>query len=479
MITFVIIFLLVALAIILGLWYWKSEPDITQLKRSVVSPRSFTNLADTYKNKIRQGKYRYCRHLADLYYSGSETHGIASDPLKAAKWYRVAIKKAGDIWSLVYLGDIYRNGDTPDPQLAWECYQKVIDTSPDPEAEVVAAAQERQREMRIDPPNPIVLLETLPTTPLIPTQVAIDPFRQPTQDWSHLFNAVETGYQGLNIEDRVMPDLTVPPPPTIEPLNVADFRHAIPEPMPNVVIQIDDEPDEIRNDPQNAHDSTLLRGARDTIKQLQQADRANTDNTSMLLALRKHIDNIPDHTRRHKAISVLDKIETNDLPMSNMYNLREVDILNLVYNRIHAPINQQRSQDLLDVLIDQLCDGFNSQIGSPFCATGRSTRVLSALDVVDAEADKLVTLKPKWAVKQELLNKAGRMREQMLQNQSPEFQEMYNKMDTTEEEEQLIEKFDDEFKQALRDQYKKEYVDPGILTQLDLNEELDKWIDSI
>jgi hypothetical protein len=241
--------------------------------------------------------------------------------------------------------------------------------------------------------------------------------------------------------------------------------------------QVPERPGEIRNDSQNAHDTVLLRGARETIRKLQDTTPITIDSTQMLNELRQRINVIGDSTRKFKAISVLDKIETNDIPMVNMNELREVDILNLVYNRMHAPVNHGRTTDLLDVLIDQLCDGHG--VNTPVCATGRATRVLSSLDAADAKADDIITLKPKWAIKQELLNKAPKIREKMLEARGATFSEMFNRLTHNDEEERSVNDFIEEFKKTLRNEYKKDYVDTGLLTPTDLEIELKEWIDHI
>lgn len=387
------------------------------------SGNKFCNqLNDTHK-KIKKGVKGLNRLLGDLYYSGSEIHGIQSNPHLAIKWYKRAVEEDGDLMSLLYIGDIYKHGIhneiTPNPKYAWKCYQQVANhTHPaqGPES-IFNLAQERQQDMIINPIEPEVIVHT-----------------------------------GFN--------------PVIE--NTIENTVVIPKRVITLA------PIEIRNDPQNAHDTTLLRGARETITKLQKSTPITIDIPTMLPLLRKKIESTP---RAKEAISVLDKIELNDIPMTNMHDLKEVDILNIVYNRIHSPINAERQNNLMDALIGQLCDGYGPS--GPVCATGRATRILSALDAIDVESDTLVTLKPKWAVKQELLNNASVIRDRLFKEKGDEFEKIFNKSDPTPDEEKMANEFTDNFKKILRDEFKKNYVDSGILTQTDLDSELDKWIDSI
>lgn len=522
-ILFIIIAVLITVLLIRS--YWKNnqqDKKILKLRKTLgTKPREckthYHQLIDLYQQKIRKRKSGFCRQLADLYYAGSELGNIPSNPHMAIKWYTRAVEQDGDLMSLIYIGDIYKNGVQdeikPDPKYAWKCYQKAIEYSEaNRNQEVLELAREKQRDMEIDPPSTEAvkaLVEEAQEPPVLEDfgKDNYTPVRRAgnTIDigvWDDLFHGptfqgplVGDQYRGIEIEDRNLdPEVLLrapPPAPIPEPEPVierADFRRPPPRevPIPRRVHHANgvrgaaaraDMPQGIRNDPQNAHDSTLLRGARETINKLRESTQISIDAPAMLNTLRRRLNSISDHTRRHKAIAVLDKIETNHLPMVNMHKMHEVDILNLVYNRIHSPINQGREEDLMEVLVDQLCDGFGSS--SPVCATGRATRVLSSLDATDAKAEEIVTMKPKWAIKEELLNNASVIRDRLMNARGPAFVEIYNKMDQTPEEEATAEEFVDTFKQTLRDQYKKEYVDTGILTQPDLDAEIEKWIDHV
>lgn len=518
-ILLVIIVISIIVKLIKKYWNKWENKKIDTLKRNIGTrkgKKNYYELAGMYQKKIpslegsqqKQEYAKYCRQLADLYYSGSEASGIPSDPLKAIHWYTQAIEKGGDLMSLLYLGDIYKNGVQnivkPNPEFAVKCYQKALVYAKPEETILIKEARERIKDTITEPPSTEVVFETLEQV----TGERIGERRPPVVDidepvvfanspWTGLFHRQETGTFWTNpvaveIEDRVI-DLTTPPPPPqpqrvrVQPpidLDRADFRRPFPRevPIPARVIRPQapaPQPDngEIRNDPQNAHDTVLLRGARETIRKLQESTPISISTPQMLLELRNRLNSISDRSRRYKSSTVLDKIETNELPMTNMHEMKEVDILNLVYNRINAPINQSRRNDLMESLIEQLCDGFGT--ASPVCATGRASRVLSSLDAMDMKSDEIVTLKPKWAIKQELLNKAPTIREKMLRARGDDFTATFNKANHTPEEETQVEQFTNQFKETLRSEYKKEYVDPGLLTQEDLDNELKEWIDAI
>lgn len=506
--TVVVILFIVLILNILSLFKNHLEDKkIVTLKKTLGSKKNYYELAGIYKNKIKNSKKqdimyaKHCRQLADLYYSGSDASGIPSDPVKAIHWYIKAIENGGDLMSLLYLGDIFKNGVQGEvksnPEFAIKCYKKALAYAKPSDTVLIKEARERIRDFSIEPPSTEVILEQLQTNGEVINKrgkqinpFIVDPFVNNT--WTNFFAT------------QPEPNLPVPEPnlPVVEPnLRVNNLR---PPQAPGLDInfndprdtmrmrpvqaqghvpvnmadrQVPERPGEIRNDSQNAHDTVLLRGARETIRKLQDTTPITIGSSQMLNELRQRINAIGDRTRKFKAISVLDKIETNDIPMVNMNELREVDILNLVYNRMHAPVNHGRTTDLLDVLIDQLCDGHG--VNTPVCATGRATRVLSSLDAADAKAEDIVTLKPKWAIKQELLNKAPKIREKMLEARGEAFSTIFNKLSHTDDEEQSVNAFIDEFKKTLRDEYKKDYVDTGLLTPTDLEIELKEWIDHI
>ena len=472
--------------------------------------KDYYQLANIYHSKVvastskKQEYANNCRQLADLYYSGSEASGIPSDPRKAIHWYTQAIEKGGDLMSLLYLGDIYKNGVQdiikPNPRFAVKCYQKALLHAKPEDETLIKGARERIRDTVTEPPSVEVVLEAKRTLEQLNGE-RIGEQRPPVVDigeptnlfanspWSGLFNRpidrVEAGTfwshpVAIEIEDRVI-DLTAPPPPQVVELERADFRRPFPRevPIPARVVHQPTVagPEEIRNDPQNAHDTVLLRGARETIHKLQENTPITISTPEMLHQLRNRLNSIGDRSRRYKSTSVLDKIETNELPMTNMHEMQEVDILNLIYNRINAPINHSRQNDLMEALIDQLCDGYGT--AGPVCATGRATRVLSSLAAIDMKSDEIVTLKPKWAIKQELLNKAPKIRETMLATRGNDFTNMFNKAEHTPDEEKQVEDFTNLFKETLRKEYKKDYVDTNLLSQDDLDTELKEWIDAV
>jgi hypothetical protein len=518
----VILFIILILKIVSLFKNHLEDKKIVTLKKTLGSKKNYYELAGIYKNKIKNSKKqdimyaKHCRQLADLYYSGSDASGIPSDPVKSIHWYIKAIENGGDLMSLLYLGDIFKNGVQDEvksnPEFAIKCYKKALAYAKPNDTFLIKEARERIRDFSIEPPSTEVILEQLQTNgEVILEQVQlngevinkrgkqinpfiVDPFVNNT--WTNFFAAQP--------QPQPEPNLPVPEPNLPVPEQNVRVNNLRPPQAPGLDInfndprdtmrmrpaqvqghvpvnmadrQVPERPGEIRNDSQNAHDTVLLRGARETIRKLQDTTPIAIDSTQMLNDLRQKINDIGDHTRKFKAISVLDKIETNDIPMANMNELREVDILNLVYNRMHAPVNHGRTTDLLDVLIDQLCDGHG--VNTPVCATGRATRVLSSLDAADAKADDIVTLKPKWAIKQELLNKAPKIREKMLEARGATFSEMFNKSTHNDDEERSVNEFIEEFKKTLRNEYKKDYVDTGLLTPTDLEIELKEWIDHI
>jgi hypothetical protein len=154
----------------------------------------------------------------------------------------------------------------------------------------------------------------------------------------------------------------------------------------------------------------------------------------------------PDKTQ---AVQALDKLERSDVPVTSLAGAKEVEVLQAVWNRIHHPSNETRRDDLKESLFQQLISCVEN--GSTVCTNGRVSRLVDSLNVVDP----LVTLKPRWAVRREMLDKVAQLRQQ-----SPTMA-------------------DDEFKDHVRLQLTQEYVDSNLLTGAVLDAELKEWLDHV
>ena len=148
--------------------------------------------------------------------------------------------------------------------------------------------------------------------------------------------------------------------------------------------------------------------------------------------------------------------------------MTEMEILCLLYNRINDDVNKENRETLVENLAEELADSQDAQ-GYLYCTVGRISRMLNSLNVLDPE----VTIKPKWAIRQEMLHDASTLKERMTQR-LPEKLQLKLQNDT-----EFSDKFDERFRDLLRERYKITYVDTGIMSAEELNKEINGWIDYV
>lgn len=232
----------------------------------------------------------------------------------------------------------------------------------------------------------------------------------------------------------------------------------------------DTTPEHQRNDLHNVHDSGVLGTIRRSIQNLQQATKIEIPIENSLRDIRSMLKNAgtKENDKFIDACKALDSIERSVLPLSST-NIREVDALHLVWNRIHDPINKDNKKALQENLVEELAECIEHD--KPVCSTGRFTRILDTLNAVDPE----VQIKPMYALKNEMMEKCALIRKQ-LYDPLPESEKQY--IDSTKENESQM-NFTSKLKDQIRDNLQKDYVQKQVLTQEQLDKEVNQWIDYI
>ena len=149
--------------------------------------------------------------------------------------------------------------------------------------------------------------------------------------------------------------------------------------------------------------------------------------------------------------------------------MKEIELLNLVWNRIHDDCNKDNIDNLKENLTNELSESI--EYGLPVCATGRFNRIIDTLNKVDP----LVNIVPTNAINQEMMTNAAKIREEVLKEYSDKDKEL---IDSTEPN-LIQEQFETHFKDKIRKTFKETYVDKQILTQNKMDSLIEKWIDYI
>lgn len=434
--------------IIAGVRKWKQHaqdrflPDIVEEPtvenaNTLTAYSDYNNAEAMYKRLIRENNDPEAYyHLAEMYYFRAQGD---RDPilLKALKHYKRAVSM-GYIDGLIKIADIHNfctlEGEgIPNKDVARALYSEIVkskNTKPDVRREANIKLTDLNREFQL---------------------------------------------KNVNRAPRLRPQ---------EPNAVIIREHQIPiGPVPGVRIRRVRNPTRgIRNDSQNVHDNTLQKDFTKSIKKLKKLNRYNQNvipSKDIIPAVRNMILEMTQTSRqdRENAMASLDTIEKVNSGITNAMGFNEQDILGLVWNRIYHQENIKNRDGLKRSLYNQLADA--SVNGKAVCATGRATRVLQTLQLTDADKN-LVQLRPKWALKEELANNAGKIRKRILDGYTPREVDVYINDDTSSHENELIVRnVTKKIKDNIRQKAHEDYVETGLMTKKEVDEELAPILDAV
>ncbi len=438
----------------------KKQPQPQRQTEPVEEGKNLVRQGETEKAKekfeeaLKQNKAEALYHMGELYYNKCTSD---KDPYLtvALDYYKKAVS-AGYTDCTIRIADIYNfcnipEHNIPDKRLAKELYSRLSKTSKNNDIKIDATnklnnirreeATQNLRGHQTDGPRPA----GLQAPPTVNRNNPIGP-RQP-------FNNQDLPAIG----DDLLREMGI----LINPIN-------IPLPVPET---------RIRNDSQNAHDSGVQRGMKNTITKLRDLNRYNQyaktpDKTHQ--EIKEYLQKSSNLTKqiKTKALTTLDRMMKTGNAQISETGTSEREIMSMVWNRIHANANKHNIDNLKESLAGQLAD--SSVGGIPVCPSGRVTRVLSSLDKIDADPE-MGELKPKWALTEELNSLAAKVREQILNNATPKQQEAYNDINPTPEGEALT----DQMKNEIQRRCDQEYRMPGLLTDQEIKVELQPILDAI
>lgn len=214
-----------------------------------------------------------------------------------------------------------------------------------------------------------------------------------------------------------------PPPPVAAMREAADVRE----------LNGDREAEGPRSDSQNVHESHLVKSVKVALDRLGPSP-ISLEKTAV--EVRKFLENDED------ALKGLDLLEKNTVPLTSL-KMTEAEVLRRVWGRIEGEGDDTIKENMKTMLKLRLGEcGKESS-----CASGRVARVVDALSTFD----DAVKLRPLWALRQEMLAKAAVLRNQRSEDETQPLAEV------------------------LRDVFKRDYVNKGLITMNVLNAELASW----
>lgn len=231
--------------------------------------------------------------------------------------------------------------------------------------------------------------------------------------------------------------------------NIIDFQ-IIQIPNPNHIIN-----EGGNNNEQNVHDTSVQAHLTRSIDLIKDKVKVTKTNDEVVNEIKTYIysncTNIKNDIK-DKAISTL-KLMTKVNGFIARINMKELDILNLVWTRITDDINKNNINNLKENLIVNLADCIKED-ESGYCLQGRIARIIQSLECLDKE--QIVNIKPLYAVKDEIAHQCGKLRNKLYDSLTPEQKNKYNNSNDS--------KISDKMKQVINNKLYKKYVDTNILT---------------
>jgi|GEM_PF-4234680 len=241
-----------------------------------------------------------------------------------------------------------------------------------------------------------------------------------------------------------------------------------------------------RNDLENSHDSLVNQSLTNLYLALEQAVPQSQrlsyqqahDRLAAIVFERQNINAIKTLANLYNA---------NEIYFTHLHQASEKQLFSLIVAFIHADIdstqpfalNQVNHQELLNSFIDRMADAWNAQDNEPYCQMGRANRMLDAFSGLLPG----FSLLSKDTIKNEMLNKARVLRHnfvdlQSLQNQQLLADDASEQNLGVNEARQLIH-LEDELREYIDTQLKKEYLDTAILAENAYTNIVSEWLDFI
>jgi hypothetical protein len=225
-----------------------------------------------------------------------------------------------------------------------------------------------------------------------------------------------------------------------------------------------------KNDRQNVHDHVVSNTVKKSIENIQKYTKIITNKPQSLIDLRNFIKNKKNH--QNIALKVLDHIETDPVKYRDS-DLLEVDVLYLVWNRIHNECNKEKINELKDNLYNRLLECNENDV--KVCASGIFSRIIDTLNYCDSE--NIVEIIPKYVLNKELMEKSIKISNDFKKEQPEDLQNILKKVALSEEETKKTNEYMERFKLKLISEFRKDYIDSNIITEDILFLEINKWID--
>lgn len=221
-------------------------------------------------------------------------------------------------------------------------------------------------------------------------------------------------------------------------------------------------------DSQNIHNSQVNSTIKLSVENLKKVTDINRSQETSVSEIKQFINSyLEDGDKKKDALKSLDRIVNSKKPLMHT-NMKEQEALNLVWNRIHNSIHNDKKDTLKENLVDELSE--MQEFGHTVCSSGRFSRIIDTLNVVDPEVKIMDTN----AINEEIMNSTAQLRNNLYKKYSESEQKQLD-MGTHPNQNE----FDKNFKQEIKNKANEDYVQKGLVTAKKMENMLDKWIDHI
>ncbi len=205
-------------------------------------------------------------------------------------------------------------------------------------------------------------------------------------------------------------------------------------------------------DVQNVHDTTINKTVKHSIENIKKDTKITYNFNEIIDMFNIEIIKLNlSNTKLSNIKKVINSIR-QDKNKSIYNNMKSSELLELVGNRIFNSTDENYKDTCINNLALELNDCVENN--NVVCSTGVFNRVLNSLNFIDKD----VNVKSTNVLNDEMMNKCSLIRSSLNENEDD---------------------FDNKLKQKIRSELKKDYVDKNILTQTELNNIINVWVDYI
>ena len=212
---------------------------------------------------------------------------------------------------------------------------------------------------------------------------------------------------------------------------------------PPLPIQLEVPRPRVRNDMQNVHDTALQNAG---VKTLAMCDQSGTSTSHHPYSLKSFRQSLGEDGRR-----VFDSLKD---VVNERYGRSERAVLQSVWSRIHHPKNRDQRDSLLKALRDNLESGVEHE--HVVCSSGKIARILSTLEVLDADA---TPLRPEWAIKEDIARMVGSTLMNTLERSSEDVRDAYNEPAPTAHQTDVADRLRERVRDEVRRRCEREYAE--------------------